>query len=659
MHIIPYLQARAEELTNRSLPKFRSMDEFLAWRKQKQEEFHRMLGLDHYLKTERTSLNVHVTDHIDEKDYRVEMLHYESLPGLYVTGNLYVPKGLTEKAPAILYLCGHSLTQKVNYQEHARRFAQLGFVTLIIDTIQLGEVRGEHHGTYSRGWFDWVSKGYTPSAIEAWNAIRGLDFLCEHSDVDPQRLGVTGHSGGGTTTWWTICADDRVKAAAASSGTGQLDSHLRHHTLDRHCDCTFQNNPYGWSTAEVYALAVPRPMLILAPEWDYVFQIDSVRRVYHQLNSLYDQLNAAGNLKLFTYPSAHQYTPASRKQIFSWFLTHLTDKPAEPEEIADFDGFHYKEEQLLVYHGNLPENDRSLTVQDWFIPLPKPYAPESEAGLIQRKKQLKEKLLQDSFNAFPAETKLAQLTVEQKIWHKNGHWQHTFRYNSEEHWHLQGEIRGAQPDPSEESIGLNRNKQPLIIHLRPSGDERLKKTYELSQTASEEWLKARIDVRGTGDTSWGSELDWHVRRASALLGCTVSSMRVWDTLRGIEAMRQLPYVDSKQIVLAGNGEMAVVALLAALLDGGLAGILLKQAPDTLNAPDNQDALHLIEIINLLRHTDLPEIAACLWPMKLAFVEDLGAFEWTKEVYENLGGSVQQYSNASDIDFAPFLNEVVY
>ena len=94
--------------------------------------------------------------------------------------------------PAILYVCGHanvvedgvSLGNKTGYQHHGVWFARHGYVCLVIDTIQLGEIRGEHHGTYKLGRWWWTSRGYTPAGVEAWNGIRALDYLETRPEVD-------------------------------------------------------------------------------------------------------------------------------------------------------------------------------------------------------------------------------------------------------------------------------------------------------------------------------------------------------------------------------------------------------------------------------------------------------------------------------------------
>ena len=95
---------------------------------------------------------------IQQDGFHIIKLYYESLPGLYVPANLYVPDNLKGPAPAVLYVCGHSRTQKTSYQAHPRKFAQLGFVCLIIETIQWGEVLGEHWGCYARGWLIGTSR---------------------------------------------------------------------------------------------------------------------------------------------------------------------------------------------------------------------------------------------------------------------------------------------------------------------------------------------------------------------------------------------------------------------------------------------------------------------------------------------------------------------
>src|SRR5262249_40529182 len=156
----------------------------------------------------------------------VEKLHFQSVPGLYVTANLYLPKKAALPAPAVLYLCGHAGTVKdgvsygsrPNYQHHPAWFAENGYACLIVDPLQDGESRGIHHGTHHLGLWWWQTLGYTPAGIECWNAVRALDYLETRKEVDARRLGVTGRSGGGAVSWWLAAADDRPRCIVPVAG---------------------------------------------------------------------------------------------------------------------------------------------------------------------------------------------------------------------------------------------------------------------------------------------------------------------------------------------------------------------------------------------------------------------------------------------------------
>ena len=261
-----YLMRVARELTHQSLADIHTLDQWESRRLQRHAQFLDMMGLvDVPVEGPRPDLNVRVTGTVQRSGYRIEKLYYESLPQLYVPANLYIPEAISKPAPAILYVCGHSRTQKVSYQAHARRFAELGFVCLIIETIQWGEVQGEHWGCYARGWFHWYSRGYTPGGVELWNALRGLDLLCKRPEVDAHRLGVTGISGGGTQTWYVAAADPRIKAAATVCGTTTVASHIHQQTIDGHCDCMMPINTYQQDFTDIGALIAPPPHDRLGP----------------------------------------------------------------------------------------------------------------------------------------------------------------------------------------------------------------------------------------------------------------------------------------------------------------------------------------------------------------------------------------------------------
>ncbi|MCX6953769.1 MAG: hypothetical protein NTV51_16580, partial [Verrucomicrobia bacterium] len=190
-----YFRTETERVTAGSLATVRTLVDWTEHRAEYREQLFEMLGLSP--RPARTDLQPTITGRVEHAEFFVENLHFQSMPGLYVTANLYVPKNLKGKAPAILYACGHatvkegavSMGNKTGYQHHGEWFARNGYVCLAIDTIQLGELEGVHHGTKRLGMFWWNSRGYTPAGVEAWNGIRALDYLQSRPEVDGAKLG--------------------------------------------------------------------------------------------------------------------------------------------------------------------------------------------------------------------------------------------------------------------------------------------------------------------------------------------------------------------------------------------------------------------------------------------------------------------------------------
>ncbi|HUY93405.1 MAG TPA: alpha/beta hydrolase family protein, partial [Pirellulales bacterium] len=209
-----YFRAETAKLADRCLANIRSLEDWTSKRDEYRRQLAEMLGLDPM--PVRTDLKAVVTGKLKNEFFTVEKVQFQSRPHLYVTGDLYLPKNAEKPAPAVLYVCGHgqvkkngvSYGNKTSYQHHGEWLARNGFVCLTIDTIQLGEIEGLHHGTYREGMWWWNSRGYTPAGVEAWNGIRALDYLQSRPEVDGEKLGVAGRSGGGAYSWWIAALDE-------------------------------------------------------------------------------------------------------------------------------------------------------------------------------------------------------------------------------------------------------------------------------------------------------------------------------------------------------------------------------------------------------------------------------------------------------------------
>jgi hypothetical protein len=103
-----YLSREALKVTGNSLADYPDAEAFRRLAPERRRQFWEMMGLPDFPPYgNRPPLNVKVTGVIHLPQYRIEKLYYESLPKLYVDANLYVPKNLKGKAPAVLCLPAH------------------------------------------------------------------------------------------------------------------------------------------------------------------------------------------------------------------------------------------------------------------------------------------------------------------------------------------------------------------------------------------------------------------------------------------------------------------------------------------------------------------------------------------------------------------------
>src|ERR1022692_1755330 len=94
----------------------------------------------------KTPLNAKVTGIVKKEGYKIEKIIYQSMPGFYVTGCLFLPDGIKGKGPAILFVSGHTQEsfRSVEYQIMILNLVKKGFIVFAIDPLSQGE-RIQHY----------------------------------------------------------------------------------------------------------------------------------------------------------------------------------------------------------------------------------------------------------------------------------------------------------------------------------------------------------------------------------------------------------------------------------------------------------------------------------------------------------------------------------
>src|ERR1043166_1769065 len=368
-----FLRQEARRLDAQFLDGITNKVQWEAQRGELRQEYLETLGL--WPMPERTGLPPQVTGVIErDEGFRVEKLHFQSRPGLYVTGNLYLPKDAKEgaKLPAVLYVCGHSGRDrdgnKTAFQHHGMWFATHGYVCLIIDTLQFGEIAAIHHGTYRYNRWWWQARGYTPAGVECWNGIRALDYLLSRPEVDPERLAVTGISGGGAASFWIAAADERARVAVPVSGLGDLEDYVGEKGVNGHCDFMFLINTFQWPWTQIAALLAPRPLLFANSGHDTIFPMNGNDRIRGRLERLYSfYTNRTDRLfDIAVAPGGHDDKPELRLMAYRWINRHLKgdDSPVTEPEFTKIEG-----KKLRAFPEQLPADERNTRIDESFVPM--------------------------------------------------------------------------------------------------------------------------------------------------------------------------------------------------------------------------------------------------------------------------------------------------
>lgn len=173
---------------------------------------------------DKCALNSKITATVVREGYRVEKLYFESMPGVFVTANLYLPdeKKFKPPYPAFLIACGHAGEGKGNagYGRGCVMGALQGFAVLIYDPIGQGERTQipDTNNCAGHNRFGALAAllGRSTAQFRIWDGIRAMDYLDSRMDIRHDGYGIMGNSGGGTLSALIMALDTRVKAAAPS-----------------------------------------------------------------------------------------------------------------------------------------------------------------------------------------------------------------------------------------------------------------------------------------------------------------------------------------------------------------------------------------------------------------------------------------------------------
>lgn len=579
---------------------------------------------------ERAPLNARIVGSFSREGYRVDKLLFESLPGFFVTANLYVPTRGTPPFPAVLGTAGHTDDGKAAavYQSGWIALAKRGYVVLAYDPIGQGE-RSQYIdedtgkslvgiGTREHTMLAAVAllTGTHFARYEVWDGMRAIDYLETRPDVDPKRIAVVGSSGGGTQSAYLNLLEPRLATAVPScyitswrylwENPGPQDG--------EQVIPDFLAN--GFDFADFLTSRAPRPVKMLAVIRDF-FPIAGAREAFAEAQRLYGIAGAPGGVGYFEFDDTHGWKRPHREATYEWLDRWLHGRAtSEPEPALKTEDERTlwvtpKGQVLLSLGGKslpqiLRERAQSLFASRTAATLPDSAKPEFQAMLRKTLRMLPRAIDNGGMaGAERATVRRAGYTMEKLA--------------------LPVDAGVAIPALLFAPLKPRAGARP-ILYL----DDRGKAAEAadgglLGGFANSGYTVLALDIRGTGEFGFADRLKgdtplYQDAMRALLTGTSLAAIETGDVLAAldaagnIEGWKRASAAAQGKVTLVGKGNTGWIALFAAALDDRVQAVAAEEAPlsymDIARGPRQYFITDLV-LPGVLKEFDMPDVVASL------------------------------------------------
>jgi dienelactone hydrolase len=268
-----------------------------------------------------------------------EEIDYAVAPGERIRAFLLVPGGSERRRAGILASHQHAGEYKIGKSEPAGlagrkmyhygvELCRRGFFVLCPDHLGFEEryvsistrkdTASEGREQESLLFADCLLNGSSLTAKYLFDMLQALDVLAGDERVDPERLGVIGHSLGGQTALWHAFYDERVRVAFASCGFSTLASVQKHripHNFASYLPGLLQVGDID----DVVACIAPRAFGMSHGTGDPLFPMDGVRRIQSRARGAFPEHSFLS----LVFRGSHSFPEAIKRSVYAFLSRHL------------------------------------------------------------------------------------------------------------------------------------------------------------------------------------------------------------------------------------------------------------------------------------------------------------------------------------------------
>ncbi|MEI6504037.1 MAG: hypothetical protein WCP21_23745, partial [Armatimonadota bacterium] len=356
----------------------------------------------------------------------------------------------------------------------------------------------------------------------------------------------------------------------------------------------------------------------------------------HRIRQQYATLGAADRVDLVEDLTPHGYTPKLNRAIFEWFNRFLKDDVSSVND--DVTDYVEPSENLLAFGGTLPTDDTMHRVEELLVAQAEvpPVVDEEQWGKVQAEKLTQ--LCATTFRQMPdlPAPRVLEHRADGKEGLLNSRVDSTCSFLTEDDVPVR--IKLALP-------GEGCPEALVVCALPEDCLSGFGGAFRCRPAVAGTVGTAGVEVRNTAATSVGPGYLWTLKRTYPLLGQTLPERQVFDLVQAMAVLRE--QCPGAPITLYGEGNTAVLAIYAALIDELVNEVIIARPPESHRSPTTP------EFLGILRIGDLPQNLALLYPRPLTFVGSIPpAYQWTVDLYEKLGRGEQVRVVETVADWAP-------